>query len=339
MPHYYANEPIKDELGITTGYKCRNDSSSPERHPLRWFITRQICSILWYVGEIIADWYPLLRTKAVVQNNKSIWFVYFSCCLFNISKLILIGIHLKLSPAELYDEHGVYDVEKVNLFYFYYWAIQLLIIYTSAFYDFTVYYVLKKVVFVHSNNTNIGFLKKFKSISEYRILISALVNFIFLPIVSVTIIMKFYYYYKYGYSNLNFSFDEIRKSIANLQYYMIFIDQILLLHSRNESTNVSSYININSGKNSTNDESYKNLTSSKGYHHHTLNSSSNDSTLTGGSQNNVQELNNFVGSNMINYMNNNKNSYNSNNDIFYLKRNKSQEVSMSVLMNKEWNQY
>ena len=39
---------------------------------LVFILTRQICSILWYVGEITGDWYPLLRTSDVVKNSKSI---------------------------------------------------------------------------------------------------------------------------------------------------------------------------------------------------------------------------------------------------------------------------
>jgi len=238
MPRYYANTPIMNSEGQIIGYQCKNDSSSPEMHPLRWFLTRQIGCILWCVGEMIADWYPLLRTRAVAKDQKCIWIVYVTCALFNLSKLSLIILHWTLSPTELYDEHGVYRKTKVDMFYFNYWIIHLVIIYASVIYDFSVYYVVRKSLSQIKFN-QISFLKKFKSISQYRILVSAGICVIFLPIVSVTIIIKFYYYFKYNYHNLEFSFDEIRQSINNVQYFMIFIDQILLLRTNEEKSQYS----------------------------------------------------------------------------------------------------
>ncbi|KAG4095106.1 hypothetical protein H8356DRAFT_1310568 [Neocallimastix lanati (nom. inval.)] len=235
--HYYSNVPIFDANGKIVGNNCKYDSPSTEMHPFKWFLTRQIGCIFWCLGEIVADWYPLLRTKAVARD-KSIKVVYITCGLFNFSKVLLILYHYTLSPTKLYDKNGAYDKAKVDLFYFTYWIIQLAIIYTSVIYDYSVYYIIKKS-FSRINQMEHGFLKKFKSISEFRILVSAVVCVIFLPIVSVTIIIKYYYYYKYGYHNLEFSFDEIRQSINNVQYFMIFIDQILLISSSNKSTKIS----------------------------------------------------------------------------------------------------
>jgi len=235
--HYYSNIPILDASGKVIGNSCKYDSPSTEMHPFKWFLTRQIGCIFWCLGEIVADWYPLLRTKAVARDT-SIKIIYFTCGLFNLSKVMLILYHYALSPTKLYDKNGAYDKSRVDLFYFTYWIIQLIIIYTSVVYDYSVYYVIKKSI-SRLNQMEHGFLKKFKSISEFRILVSAIVCIIFLPIVSVTIMIKYYYYYKYGYHNLEFSFDEIRQSINNVQYFMIFIDQILLLSSSNKSSKIS----------------------------------------------------------------------------------------------------
>ncbi|OUM65760.1 hypothetical protein PIROE2DRAFT_59806 [Piromyces sp. E2] len=250
--------------------KCVNAVTSPERHPLRWVLTRQLGSILWYIGEIVADWYPLLRTRAVVKDKKMIRWVYISCGIFNISKVILIGIHLKVTPSQLYNDRGEYDKNRMDMFYFVYWVVQLSIIYTSAIYDLSVYLVLKKCVFAKIR-TEFGFIRKFRTISEYRILLSAVISALFLPVVSVAIIIKFYYYIKLKYHNLDFSFDEVRKIIANVQYYMIFIDQILLIQSRQESSLETSNSN-NSYKPSFNKSSsnksshfqYTNLNNSSG---------------------------------------------------------------------------
>eukprot|EP00833_Pecoramyces_ruminatium_P002646 jgi/Orpsp1_1/1176678/evm.model.c7180000058574.1 len=254
---YYINSAVTDEYG--TSYTC---SVSGNMHPLRWFITRQLGTVFWYVGEIIGDWYPLLRTKAVIRDKKSLYFVYFSCGIFNLSKIALIILHWSLSPTQLYDENGVYELERVNIFYFRYWIIQLIIIYASVFYDFSVYFVLKKNIF-NESHSNFGFIKKFKSISEYRIFISSIVSIIFLPIVSITIILKYYYYFKYNYTNLNFSFDEIRQSIANVQYYMIFIDQILLMTSKKNGHTTSSSLDAGSSNNKSNLSNISLKTSSK----------------------------------------------------------------------------
>ncbi|ORY74638.1 hypothetical protein LY90DRAFT_666117 [Neocallimastix californiae] len=244
LPRYYSTKVTINQITNTTEFGCNYFSDTPEKHPLRWVLTRQLGIILWFSGEIIADWYPLLRTKAVVKN-KSIRVVYGTCAMFNISKLAIIICHFFLWPSDLYKtEYGQYNQYHVDMFYFYYWVIHLIIIYSSMIYEFSVYRVLKKNVF-QSMQSNEGFLKKFKSISEYRILISAIVSAIFLPIFSVTIFIKFYYFKEKNYHRLEFSFDEIRQSIVNIQYYMIFIDQIFLIFSKKQNTKMRSFMSYN----------------------------------------------------------------------------------------------
>jgi len=239
MPHYFANQVNKDKNGAITGYDCYYGRPSAEQHPLKWFLTRQIGNTFWYTGEIAADLYPLLRTKAVAKD-RSIWFVYISCGLFNIAKIVLISIHYFLSPTVLYtnnNEYGyfIFARKKINMFYFLYWVVQFNVIITSLIYDFTVFLVLKKNVF-EITQSEFGFLKKFRNISEFRIIVSILICIFLLPVICVTYVLKFYFYYKYQYDNLNFSFDDVRRLIANVQYFMIFIDQILLLRSKEDSS-------------------------------------------------------------------------------------------------------
>ena len=171
--------------------------------------------------------------------------------------MALIVYHFTLKPTELYNEEGVYNSKRVNDFYFIYWIIQLVIIYTSLIYDFTVFFVLRRKLkdMVHNE---FGFLKKFRSISEFRILLSVIVSLVFLPIVSVTFFFMFYYHNKKGgYENLDLSFEEIRKLIANVQYYMIFIDQILLLRSNSgSSSNEGTYVSSCDYNNNKNNQRY-----------------------------------------------------------------------------------
>jgi len=258
-------------------------------HPFRWFLTRQIGTIFWYVGEIFADWYPLLRTKAIVKN-KSIRIVYATCALFNLSKIILIVYHLFKSPAELYNvQTGVYEIEEMDKFYLIYWVIQLSVIYTSLIYEYSVYIVLKKGIF-DVNQYDFGFLKKFKMLSEYRILVSAVVSVIFLPIFSVSIILKISFFY-FKNQNLEFEFEEVRQSIANVQYYMIFIDQILLIYSNYESKLLSYkfyYSNINNNNNNSNNMNMN------------MNNI-NDMNMSNMNMNNINDMN----MNMNNIINNN----------------------------------
>jgi len=229
MPRYYSN--TFDEN--TKTYVCNYNASSAEMHPLRWVLTRQIGIFLWLTGEIIADWYPLIRTREIVYKKTSIWFVYVTCIIFNLAKGSLIILHFTLQPSQLYDEHGAFNRRHVNDFYFIYWAIQLGIIYASVLYDISIYLVLKKYAF-HIQLSQVNFVKKFKTFSEYRIFVTMIISIFFLPLISIVIIIKFYYRYSKNYENLEFSFEEIRTSISNLQYFIIFIDQILLHISNNK---------------------------------------------------------------------------------------------------------
>eukprot|EP00833_Pecoramyces_ruminatium_P000663 jgi/Orpsp1_1/1174695/evm.model.c7180000051016.1 len=246
LKYYYTNENLYEGTVLLKS-RCK----TTEMHPLKWLLTRQICNVLWYVGEIIGDWYPLLRTHAIVKKNKAIWAVYITCGIFNLSKISLMILHLSYSAGSLYNKDGAYDNIKSSKFYEKYYNIQLAIIYTSFFYDVAVYIVLKRCIF-HKEQYNQGFLKKFKNLSEYRMLVSALVSAIFLPIISFTILAKYYYQKEKNFYALDFSFEETRMMVTNVQYYMIFIDQILLVCFKEESSknSKSNGSNLNSNSNS-----------------------------------------------------------------------------------------
>ncbi|KAG4088295.1 hypothetical protein H8356DRAFT_1725098 [Neocallimastix lanati (nom. inval.)] len=233
MDTYYSNT----EDGL-----CSNIVFNPEKHPLRWFVTRQIASIFWYSGEIFADWYPLIRTKAISHNFKYIKYVYITCLFYNLSKIALIFLNFKLSPSELYDSRGIYDNDKVNHFYDIFWIFQLIKYHAAFIYEITVYIVMKKIIKkLDIDKSDIGFLKKFKNLSEYRMLLFALFSLCFLPFITFSVILKYYLFIDDGFRIMDFSLEEVRVSYTNIQYYMVFIDQIFIFISKYETIPINIY--------------------------------------------------------------------------------------------------
>lgn len=220
--YYYKRDP-------TTGQCLPRDQcsvGSAEGHPLRWLLTRQVANIFWYGGEIAGDWYPLLRTRAVAREQKSIWLVYVSCGLFNLSKISMIVLHFTINGKDILDE------EKKENFYANYWILYTIILVCSIIYDISVFWVLKRQIF-RKSNSNYGFLKKFRTISEYRIMVSVIIGILGLPLILISTICKFIW----GRGNsLDFSLEDLRITIVNVAYYMMFIDQIMLFRSRDDSS-------------------------------------------------------------------------------------------------------
>ncbi|KAL6609074.1 hypothetical protein U3516DRAFT_596115, partial [Neocallimastix sp. 'constans'] len=285
---------------------CDMGNAMTEMHPFKWVLTRQIGSVFWYTGEIVADWYPLLRTREIVKNPQSIWFVYVTCIIFNLSKVVLIILHFFLRPSDLYGEDGVFRLEHVHMFYFIYWIIQLFIIYASVFYDISVYTVLKKYTF-QIINSQISFVKKFKTFSEYRINVSLLIGIFFLPLFSISVGMKFYYYFSKNYHSLEFSFEELRRSVANLQYFIIYIDQILLSYSDEGSKMTNNSLKYNDYMKNKYQLNYDSNYSSNKFKNETLNKSF-DSL----SRNSPMDSTNYK--NDIIHLHNNDNNYNNTNN-------------------------
>jgi len=232
MTHYYTNIEIKEGNKVV-GYGCNYEVSLIEMHPLRWLITKQLVTLFWSIGEIIADWYPLIRTKEIVDGDKSLWIIYTTCILYNLSKIGLVFHFFTINSKDLYNDQGVFQMNKLKYYNNRCWIIHLIIIYTCVIYNISVFLVLKKRLKLMNK---MGSLNKFLSISEYRICFFLLVCIILYPIVSVTIILRLYYSIKYDRS-LDFTFENIRTLLVDSQYYMMFIDQILLVLSK-ESYNV-----------------------------------------------------------------------------------------------------
>ena len=205
---------------------------------------------------------------------------------------------------------------------------QCVIIGTSLIYDISVYLVLRKQLFKKTSKNEFGFLKKFRSISEYRIVVSAVIGCFGLPIALGIMSAKFYYCYVRKEIDIDFSFEDLRTTISNVQYFMIFIDQILLLRSKDEST-IETY--NNSGSNS---HTNYNFSSSTSYNNYTNNYSSSYNTYKKSNldsksyYSNLSNLNNSSNTLQYNYSGAAINGSN----FGMLKNNKYSEVP-----DKEWN--
>ncbi|OUM60672.1 hypothetical protein PIROE2DRAFT_13489 [Piromyces sp. E2] len=66
-----------------------------------WYIGCGIANIFWMAGEIVGDWYPLIRTRAIVNNKKKVRIVYVTCLLYNLTKLYNIIFYFIEIPRQL----------------------------------------------------------------------------------------------------------------------------------------------------------------------------------------------------------------------------------------------
>jgi len=188
------------------------------------------------LGEIIGDWYPLLRVKAI-SRKKNLIIVYTTCLLFNLSKIFGISCYYIFAPKSL--ERPLQDngMPKIDGFFykkFYVTWLYLLFVMliTSILYDLSVIYYLKSNLFdklkeYQAENKN-NFIEKFKKISEFRIIISLVASFIFLPILLYFLITNIMDINGTNEDIRNKEIESKRDLVVNVNYFFMFIDQILL---------------------------------------------------------------------------------------------------------------
>ncbi|KAG4087500.1 hypothetical protein H8356DRAFT_1370758 [Neocallimastix lanati (nom. inval.)] len=192
-----------------------------------WYIANSIPSLFWLSGEILGDWYPLIRTRVVTNNSRKIRIVYFTCLIYNITKLIGILHQFILPDLRITDENGikVRDYEKSKIRW---WIIIVLSQMTSCAYDLSVIASLKNCLFNKleelKNNSNLqknSFLEKFKKISEFRIILSMIISLIFLPFITVFVVIQINNYHKNNPNPkiivLDSSIEQFRQVILNSQ--------------------------------------------------------------------------------------------------------------------------
>ncbi|OUM57470.1 hypothetical protein PIROE2DRAFT_64990 [Piromyces sp. E2] len=176
---------------------------------------------LEFIGQIIGDWYLLLRTKAIT-GNKKIPLVYVTCILYNLTKIN--GILYFYNETPPYDDKDNYIKFALILF-----VIQIF----GVFYDIANIYYLKKNTFnkykKSMNGTKNSFIEKLKHVSEFRIVISLILSLTVIFIFSLTFLSS-YYLYKTGKDDNMENIDCISISYRQVyfNYYFMFIDQILL---------------------------------------------------------------------------------------------------------------
>ena len=244
---------------------------------VKHWLLGNLSNIFSLFGEIIGDWYPLLRTKAVTKDNKKIRVVFITCIIYNITKLLDIGynffIYFKakdyyienLSSYDLddpiFEKFDEFDLEaymsKFQIFlYFIILAMQI----TSIFYDISVICCLRKYLFnrINSYKTNdrTTFMEKFKQISEYRIIFSMIASLLFIPFVVTGAfpflldcfpkVMKDNEVCLVRNSGNTDELGDIRRKFININFTLMYIDQILIRYyaAKNNTIHINSSNNV-----------------------------------------------------------------------------------------------
>jgi len=201
-----------------------------------WYVSNGLAHFFWLLGEMMGDWYPLLRTKAVTNNDKKVKIVYITCICFNLTKVFGIYTYFMDMPIDLRitDENGnhVKDVIRFNI---YWWSSIGMMQITSCIYDLSVIFSLKTCLFNKLNeykNTNKNtFLEKFKQISELRIILSMIISIIFLPFLTFFIVSLIRQYHKSkvnSYSTVDTGIEQLRQVVLSFNFTLMYIDQVLL---------------------------------------------------------------------------------------------------------------
>ncbi|ORX49215.1 hypothetical protein BCR36DRAFT_370784 [Piromyces finnis] len=218
----------------------------------QWLNTYGIAGILWHLSEIIGDWYLLIRTKAIIRNTKKIRWVFITCLIYNLVKCAQIYTYLSYIPfREGYDQadektksaYYTLDMAKYKANKWTNVALQQV---CSLAYDLSVLIALRKNVFIDKQGINLlskggnSFLKKFKQISEYRIIFSIIVTLCGIPLIFT------YAIYVFHFNRTTRSYDDeqkikalndmvndsridpIRTLILNFSYTFMYIDQVML---------------------------------------------------------------------------------------------------------------
>ncbi|KAG4093321.1 hypothetical protein H8356DRAFT_1428834 [Neocallimastix lanati (nom. inval.)] len=237
-----------------------------------WYISNAIAHIFWLSGEIVGDWYPLIRTKVVTNNSKKIKIIYFFCIIYNSIKFFGMYTYFMNNPINLKKQvnsdivsNTKNDIVKYNIVW---WSTVVVISITSILYDISIILVLKSHLFNEINGNNLyeknSFMDKFKQISEFRIIFSMTANLIFLPFVIIFVIFLLYGYKYNNVSNIN-SDSEIelfRETVLNFNYTFMYMDQILLRSFVNDDQKTTSAF-FNISVNNIENNKYKNLDSTK----------------------------------------------------------------------------
>jgi len=229
-----------------------------------WYFFYAPYNVLTLAGEIVGDWYPLLRTKAVTKDRKKIRIVTITCICYNLVKVFGMVCYFLDYPIDLtqYDKNRV-EVNGTVSFKIRWWSTVAMIQVTSFFYDLSVIYALKKGLFdklKECNSLKNSFVEKFKQISELRIIISMVASLIFLPII-IVFVFSLVKEFKEGKDpakvQIDTQIDNLRKTVLSINFTFMYIDQILLRCYVERNQYRSKYSNKNKSSQNTSQYNYK----------------------------------------------------------------------------------
>jgi len=197
-----------------------------------WLFTNALPDLFLISGEIIADWYLFLRTKALIINKRKLKPIYITCIIYNIIKLIQIICNFLLTPSTFKRQEDKANTEILR-YKIVWWSIILIIQLVSLIYDTFVILALKNNLFNKlegfKNNSN-NFMEKFKQISEYRIFISIFCSIILFPLAFIHLYIYIIWYkdpYK-DFEDNSYLVEILRIDGLNFTYTFMYIDQFLL---------------------------------------------------------------------------------------------------------------
>ncbi|KAG4102036.1 hypothetical protein H8356DRAFT_1653289 [Neocallimastix lanati (nom. inval.)] len=201
-----------------------------------WYYFYAPSNVFSLLGEIIGDWYPLIRTKAVTNNKRNIKIITCLCILYNLVKVYGMLCFFSDYPIDLrrFDEKHK-EVNGTITFKIRWWGTVIAIQIVSLFYDLSVIYSLKSGLFDKLKNlrkyNNNSFIEKFKHVSEFRIILSMSASLLFLPFI-IMFVISLYNEYTHGKNpakiNLETQIEQLRQTVLSVNFTFMYIDQILL---------------------------------------------------------------------------------------------------------------
>jgi len=252
-----------DALTNTMEYVPSNMNTMSNDNRQNWFVGIGIANIFWIIGEICGDWYPLMRTKAIINNKEKIKRVYITCFIYNMIKIFSI-FHFFYQFYNVNQNDN--ENQSMTKFGLYWWIVVAVTQISSLCYDLSVIICLKQNLFNQLHSYSLGknsFIERFKRISEFRIVFSMAANIIFFPIILLYIVFVL----KYSLNNKSSvpfdddSMEVVRKVVINVNYTLMYIDQILLkcYVKRNNNTTKNNKSLISSTHSSNNLITYSEL--------------------------------------------------------------------------------
>jgi len=207
-----------------------------------WDLSYGVYYILWFLAEMIGDWYMVLRTKVIAYNKRKLDTIYIICFAYNLIKGYIIVLCVKtlrnplnLTNARTKHPNNNYHTNDMKQFNYYWWAIIVGIQGFSIIYDISLLIVLRRILFNRLKECHekdgLSFLEKFKQISELRIILSIAFSIVLIPFF---LIQATQYYNSLSdgsdltENNLDEKIRQFRNMAVSINYTFMYVDQILL---------------------------------------------------------------------------------------------------------------